>query len=81
MKKFITAMVLLLVGSTGVMSVEANDSSKEEVKVWVCTGPHSKRYHNNEECRGLQKCSAEIELISIEEAKKRGYTKCKICYN
>lgn len=80
MKRTIAAIVLLLVGSTGVMSVEANDSDKKEAKVWVCTSPHSKRYHNNEECRGLQKCSAEIELISIEEAKKRGYTACKICY-
>lgn len=80
MKRSIVAIVLLVAGMSSIMSIEANDSSKKEVKVWVCTGPHSKRYHNNEECRGLQKCSAEIELISIDEAKKRGYTACKICY-
>lgn len=80
MKRTIAAIVLLIAGMSGIMSIEANDGDKEEVKVWVCTGPHSKRYHNNEECRGLQKCSAEIELISIEDAKKRGYTACKICY-
>lgn len=80
MKRTIVAILLLVAGMSGIMSMDAKYYDTSASEVYVCTSKRSKKYHDNYRCRGLQKCNAEIELISIEEAKKRGYTACKICY-
>lgn len=80
MKRTIAAIVLLVAGMSDIMIVGAKYYDASTSEVYVCTSKCSKKYHDNYRCRGLQKCNAEIELISIEEAKKRGYTECKICY-
>lgn len=49
-------------------------------KVYICTGPASKRYHKNSNCRGLDNCSSSIKHVSIEYAYKIGRTPCKWCY-
>lgn len=46
--------------------------------VYVCTGPKSKRYHGNKNCRGLQNCSEEIKKVTVDKAKGMGRTPCKI---
>ncbi len=57
------------------------DSSEDSSSlVYICTGPQSECYHSNSSCRGLNNCSARIKSISIEEAKKMGRRKCKLCY-
>lgn len=48
--------------------------------VFICTGSSSERYHCDPDCKGLSRCSGEIEEISEEEAKDMGRTPCKICY-
>ena len=48
--------------------------------VYICTGPESKRYHSNSNCRGLNKCSASIEKVTVAKAKSMKRTPCKICY-
>lgn len=48
--------------------------------VYICTGGSSKRYHCDPDCKGLSRCSGEIEEISEEEAEDMGRTPCKICY-
>lgn len=48
--------------------------------VYICTGETSTKYHNNPECRGLSRCSGEVEEVSEEEAEDMGRTPCKICY-
>ena len=48
--------------------------------VFVCTGGSSKRYHCDRDCKGLSRCSGEIEELSEEEAEDMGRTPCKICY-
>lgn len=48
--------------------------------VYICTGPESKRYHSNSNCRGLNKCSASIEKVTVAKAKSMKRTACKICY-
>ena len=48
--------------------------------VFICTGESSERYHCDRDCRGLSRCSGEIEEVSEEEAEDMGRTPCKICY-
>lgn len=49
-------------------------------KVWVCTGESSKRYHAYNDCKGLSKCSASIDEVTLEEAEMMGRTPCRKCY-
>ena len=54
------------------------DQSKSS-KVYICTGPQSKRYHITQNCRGLSKCSGTIKTITLEDAQKMGRTPCGYC--
>lgn len=49
-------------------------------EVYVCTGKYAKRFHCDEDCRGLQSCRSEIAVMSIEEAEDLGLTPCGYCY-
>lgn len=53
----------------------------DENMVYICNGPHSRRYHCDECCDGLSKCSSEVECISLNEAEGMGRTPCSRCYN
>jgi len=60
---------------------QPNKKKKQEtVTVYICTGPKAKRFHAHRNCRGLNKCIAEIVAISLDKAQNNGYTPCKICY-
>lgn len=48
--------------------------------VYICTGPSATTYHKTDECKGLNKCSREIKMVSIDKAKKMGRRPCKFCY-
>lgn len=48
--------------------------------VYICTWETSTKYHSDPDCRGLSRCSGEIEEVSEEEAEDIGRTPCKICY-
>jgi hypothetical protein len=47
--------------------------------VYICTGPHARRYHKSATCKGLRNCSCEIKQVSLEKAKKMHKTPCHIC--
>ena len=47
--------------------------------VYVCTGPHARRYHKSASCEGLHNCSREIKQVTLEQAKKLHKTPCHIC--
>ena len=68
MKRTIAAIALLVAGMSGMMSVDAKYYDASASKVYVCTGKYAKKYHNDYECKGLQKCSAEIITLTVEEA-------------
>ena len=51
-----------------------------EEKVYICTGPSSKRYHKSSDCMGLSSCSADIRCVTIGYAEELGRTPCKRCY-
>ena len=48
--------------------------------VYVCISKTGHKYHNNENCRGLKRCTHEIRKVTKAQAMKLGYTACKICY-
>lgn len=60
--------------------VSAVKSADSGGNVFVCTGGSSKRYHCERDCKGLSRCSGEIEEVSEEKAEDMGRTPCKICY-
>lgn len=49
-------------------------------EVYVCTGRYAKRFHCDEDCKGLQSCRGDIVVMSIEEAEDYGLTPCGYCY-
>ena len=55
-------------------------SKDESESVYICTGETSTKYHSDPDCRGLSRCSGEIEEVSEEEAEDMGRTPCKICH-
>lgn len=56
------------------------DEESSEMYVWICTGPRSKKYHNNKNCRGLRRCSGERRSVSVQTAESMGRTPCGFCY-
>ena len=44
--------------------------------VYVCDSQSATKYHLTKECRGLGSCKHEIKKVSVESAKKSGYTHC-----
>lgn len=53
---------------------------KEERMVYICTGPSSYRYHRRKSCRGLNRCSGDIERVTVSEARDLDRTPCGYCY-
>lgn len=91
MKHLVLLFAIILMASCSSSSKKSAgvDSEKKEsaVKsagssghVFICTGSSSKRYHSDRDCKGLSRCSGEIEEVSEEEAEDMGRTPCKICY-
>ena len=48
--------------------------------VVICGGKYATKYHNSSRCRGLRNCKGGLYKVSISDAKKKGFTACKICY-
>jgi len=46
--------------------------------VYICDSPHAIRYHLTKDCKGLRNCSHRIVMISVDEAKKKNLTLCKL---
>lgn len=92
MKHIVLLFAIILMASCSSSSKKSADiepEKKESVEksagsgdnVYICTGSSSKRYHSDPDCKGLSRCSGEIEGVSEEEAEDMGRTPCKICYN
>lgn len=60
--------------------VMAVDGSTKMEGVYICTGPMARVYHSDMDCPGLQRCSAEIIEVSVEEAREEDRRPCRICY-
>lgn len=85
---FVSIILMASCSSSSKKSVDVEPEKKESFaksagysdNVYICTGSSSKRYHCDPGCKGLSRCSGEIEEISEEEAEDMGRTPCKICY-
>ena len=58
----------------------ANLSCDTSNGVYICTGPRSRVYHKTSKCKGLRRCSGEIKLVSLDEAKRLHRRECRICF-
>jgi hypothetical protein len=51
-------------------------ASAEASKVYVCKSTGAKKYHFNENCRGLKQCTHEVVTMSVKEAEGKGLGLC-----
>jgi hypothetical protein len=79
MKKTLLLFALLAIVSCGGTKEKENKKLHHD-EVYVCTGKYAKRFHCDEDCKGLQSCRSEIVVMSIEEAEDYGLTPCGNCY-
>lgn len=61
------------------MSATAPEVSQSG-SVYICMSKNAYAFHKYKTCNGLQRCSKEIKKVSVAQAEKAGYRKCKICY-
>ncbi|NWL00617.1 hypothetical protein DM790_07290 [Flavobacterium collinsii] len=47
-----------------------------ETTVYICGSAGAKKYHYNENCRGLRSCRSEIVKTSLKQAKGLGLSIC-----
>ncbi|MBP5369650.1 MAG: hypothetical protein J6Z01_14490 [Bacteroidales bacterium] len=69
LKTTIGLMLLLLTSFT----------NAPERTVYICNGPQSVAYHLTSKCRGLDRCSTEIQALTESQAINKGRRLCKIC--
>ena len=77
--------VLLLVvsyacSSEGDVKRVAIDSVQPTDTVWICTGSGATRFHSNEKCEGMLKCTKAIKQVTRAEAEAKHRTHCQKCY-
>jgi hypothetical protein len=48
--------------------------------VYICVSKTGHKYHGNNDCRGLRRCTHEIRKVTKGQAIKMGYSACNICY-
>lgn len=73
-------LTFLLWGALCCFTTENPPHGGIKTNVYICTGKSAYSYHNNRNCRGLNRCSAEIKSVSLDYAKSIGRLPCKICY-
>jgi hypothetical protein len=79
MKPTFLLFAMLAIASCGGTKEKENKKLHYD-DVYVCTGRYAKRFHCDENCRGLGNCKGEIRLVPISTAKKQGKTPCGYCY-
>lgn len=67
----IIALIVLLVG---IIACSSNEVS--ETYVYICKGPNSTAYHYSPHCRGLRRCSTDLEKLTVKEAVEKGRKLC-----
>ena len=49
--------------------------------VYICNGPQSHAYHKTKSCKGLKRCSTDIEAVSFNKATSELHRDpCHYCY-
>ena len=73
-------LTLFLWGALCRFTTENPPHEGSNTNVYICTGKSAYSYHNNRNCRGLNRCSSEIKSVSLDYAKSIGRSPCRICY-
>ncbi len=47
--------------------------------VCICTSKKSIVYHKDANCKSLEKCDGDVEVLLINQARERGRKPCAIC--
>ena len=53
---------------------------KNNDRVYLCNGPQSEVYHKTNYCKGLKRCTTEIEATDLASAKAKHRRECRYCY-
>lgn len=51
-------------------------SYNSDTEVFICDSKTAKKYHYDENCRGLGSCKHDIKRVKLSEAEKTGRTLC-----
>lgn len=62
-----------------VTSCTSGSLGRQDGGVYVCTGGSSKRFHIDEDCKGLMRCSGNVVVMDEDEARMAGRTPCRLC--
>ena len=76
MKKLIATLLFV----TATFNYGAHGNSGQ--MVYICIGSTAYAYHKNLNCKGLNRCKAQIKRVTLSEAYIMGRNKpCGYCYN
>lgn len=76
--KRITLSLLMVLAASLTLGTSSCTTAEaaQEPQVYICTGPHSKVYHRERNCKGLKKCSASVKKVPLSSINRPA---CKIC--
>ena len=73
--KLISLLIIFLLRFDGTTASLVKESPDKNT-VYVCGSGKGKRYHLNENCRGLRSCNSKPVKTTREQAQKEGKTLC-----
>lgn len=79
MNRYIISLLFVPLLMSGCSTKPKGNAATKASKVYICTGPSSRRYHATSQCRGLSRCSGEIREVTLEEATRLHRTPCRMC--
>ena len=65
---------LIIVFFVSIIACLSNEVS--ETYVYICKGPNSAAYRYNPHCRGLRRCSTDLQKLTAREAKEKERKLC-----
>ncbi len=64
-----------------ISSAPMGSAPKFSGNVWICNGKTSKKYHSDQDCKGLRNCTHELVEVSAQEAEDEYRRRpCKLCF-
>ena len=78
MKKLFSILVLLSLSLMPTSGAASKVDAGNNRIVYICTGPNSKAYHYDKDCKGLNKCSRSIKAVRLSNVQS-SRRPCKIC--
>ena len=81
--KFATSTIALLISLISLGSKfifgDKRTLTRTFETVCICTSKKSIAYHKDPNCKSLEKCDGDVEVLLINQARERGRKQCAIC--